>query len=50
MGSHPAFRKPNIYSPIDINFENYEVFSFEPFHDIGKHIENVAEFPSHLPA
>jgi hypothetical protein len=34
-----------------INCENYEILSFEPLHDIGKHIENVlTELPVHLPA
>ena len=34
-----------------INCENYEILSFEPLHDIGKHIENVlTELPAHLPA
>jgi hypothetical protein len=33
------------------NCENYETISFEPLHDIGKHIENVlTELPAHLPA
>jgi hypothetical protein len=33
-----------------INCDKYEILSFEPLHDIGKHIENVlAEFPFHLP-
>ena len=33
-----------------INCDKYEILSFEPLHDIGKHIENVlAELPFHLP-
>ena len=33
-----------------INCRKYEVLSFEPLHDIGKHIENVlTELPYHLP-
>ena len=33
-----------------INCASYEILSFEPLHDIGKHIENLlAELPDHLP-
>ena len=33
-----------------IKCAHYEVLTFEPLHDIGKHIENViTELPSHLP-
>ena len=33
-----------------INCVSYEILSFEPLHDIGKHIENLlTELPDHLP-
>ena len=33
-----------------INCASYEILSFEPLHDIGKHIENLlTELPDHLP-
>ena len=32
-----------------INCASYEILSFEPLHDIGKHIENLlTELPDHL--
>jgi hypothetical protein len=33
-----------------INCDKYEILSFEPLHDIGKHIENIlTELPHRLP-
>ena len=44
-----ALYQPNIHNGT-INCGKYEVLSFEPVHDIGKHIENIlTELPFHLP-
>ena len=33
-----------------INCSNYDIFGFEPLHDIGKHIENaLTELPANIP-
>jgi hypothetical protein len=47
----PALLYTNPTSTLEsINCGKYEVLSFEPLHDIGKHIENVlTELPFHLP-
>ena len=47
----PALLYTNPTSTMEsINCGKYEVLSFEPLHDIGKHIENIlTELPFHLP-
>ena len=47
----PALLYTNPTSTLQsINCDKYEILSFEPLHDIGKHIENIfTELPHHLP-